>query len=192
MQQYENNTYRLSLGSLTFDENSELQLLLDSIASMISGQLPSKGVTNSAAREMFASLVRNFISDKVGIVFFNEDKNDLFGMEIHYDDGLNLQYNGNIASIIWQHRTNDPGQRRYTYQYDRCNRLRSADYAVMESGSLVNNPQYGRYNINGADNGGNGYVLTPESPTKNSFSPMTTLYLAFTFPLQQVYKCLVI
>jgi RHS repeat-associated protein len=157
LHQYENNTYYFSLNSITFDENSETQLMLDSIASMISGQLPAKGVTNSAAREMFAALVRNFISDKVGIVFFNEDKNDLFGMEIHYDDGLNLQFNGNIASIIWQHRTNDPGQRRYTYQYDRCNRLRSADYAALESGSWGNNPQYGRYNINGADSGGIGY-----------------------------------
>jgi len=59
------------------------------------------------------------------------EASDLFGMELSYQcvsgGAITAQYNGNIAALEWASRT-DEERRRYTYSYDRVNRLLEADY----------------------------------------------------------------
>jgi RHS repeat-associated protein len=71
---------------------------------------------------------------------YNDDANDLFGMELSYDGGiagLNAQplYNGNISGMKWQS-TQNKGMRGYGYQYDRLNRILKANYGELKNNSF--------------------------------------------------------
>jgi len=154
---YENLTVGFSFDGIVFDQYTEIKAMLDSVASLTDRQCPLQGISDTDTRKLIAGLIREFVSGKIGIVFFNEDNDDLFGMELHYDDGPNLQYNGNIASVVWQNKTHNPGQRMYGYTYDRCNRLKVAGYSVFANGSWTGSSENGRYSLGGADNGGIGY-----------------------------------
>ena len=57
----------------------------------------------------------------------NDDGNDLFGMELYYDNASTAQYNGNIGQINWNSATEALLQE-YHYSYDGANRLTAADY----------------------------------------------------------------
>ncbi|WKZ58469.1 MAG: DUF6443 domain-containing protein [Cyclobacteriaceae bacterium] len=94
----------------------------------------------------------------------NDDTNDLFGMDIIYNQetvnvgGTNADklYNGNISAIRWK--TNNlkdaPQERIYRYKYDAWSRMELAYYA--QKNSNVWNGNAGRFNETaGYDNNGN-------------------------------------
>jgi RHS repeat-associated protein len=62
----------------------------------------------------------------------NDDGNDLFGMELGYNNGLgtgnNPEYNGNISAVKWSANQglSNLKERAYNFSYDRMNRLLSA------------------------------------------------------------------
>ncbi|SUX46675.1 DUF6443 domain-containing protein [Chryseobacterium indoltheticum] len=82
---------------------------------------------------------------------------DLFGYEIKYTNPENTslstgRFNGNIAEIDWKTSTNpNDNKRRYTYTYDRLNRLLQGLYSEPGS-SLISNDYYNEqltYDLNG-------------------------------------------
>ena len=84
---YRNLTLGFSFDGIVFDQYTETKAMLDSVASLTDRQCPLQGISDTDVRKKLAGLIREFISGKIGIVFFNEDNDDLLGMEIHYDDG---------------------------------------------------------------------------------------------------------
>ncbi len=77
---------------------------------------------------------------------YNDDSNDLFGMELKYNDVVSInsvnttaQFNGNISAIQWK--TNNlvdaTVEKIYGFKYDVVNRLLDATYAT-KNGSLWN------------------------------------------------------
>jgi len=78
----------------------------------------------------------------------NDDTNDLFGMELKFNDvvainGINTiaQFNGNISAIQWS--TNNlvdaPTEKIYGFKYDAVNRLTDANYATKISSTWSGN-----------------------------------------------------
>jgi RHS repeat-associated protein len=85
----------------------------------------------------------------------NNDSNDIFGMEILYDQTDNLlgnagYFNGNISAVKWMTK-NGLGQataeRSYIYQYDQLNRLKNAVYADRQSSTWANIGGFDEKNI---------------------------------------------
>jgi RHS repeat-associated protein len=69
---------------------------------------------------------------------YNNDANDLFGMEFKYYkdqkiDNTKAFYNGNILEAIWKRPSQN--KKAYQYNYDDLNRITSANYRVNTSGS---------------------------------------------------------
>ncbi len=62
----------------------------------------------------------------------DEDENDVFGMQLTYNEGSNPQYNGNISSITWKNRNNSDLSH-YDFTYDGLNRLTNADFGIQSS-----------------------------------------------------------
>ncbi len=85
----------------------------------------------------------------------NNDSNDLFGMELSYNQyvsGLSStsdeQFNGNISAVKWKN-TSQSSVQGYLFNYDALNRLKKADYKY-NSGSWVNSSAYDVYgNVSG-------------------------------------------
>jgi RHS repeat-associated protein len=159
LQGYHNTDLDFELSQILFDEYCDTEELLDSIQSMVISQLSGQGITDSTPQNIIANIVREFISYKVGIVYFNEDKGDLFGMDIKYEKGPIPQFNGNISSVIWQSKENNPGQRRFDYNYDRKNRLLNADYAILENNSWTGSTENGRYSVSNLMYDENGNII---------------------------------
>jgi len=74
----------------------------------------------------------------------NDDSDDLFGMELKYNNTLDIngtviaaQYNGNISSIQWKAKNlvDAPVEKTYGFTYDALNRLLEAKYAT-KNGSV--------------------------------------------------------
>jgi RHS repeat-associated protein len=98
---------------------------------------------------------------------FNNDADDLFGMELRYDQPLSVngtnttsQYNGNISSIQWK--TNNlvtsSVSNAYGFQYDVLNRLQSADFASHNGTSY--STSLGMFNEGGLSYDRNGNILS--------------------------------
>lgn len=94
-----------------------------------------------------------------GRTAYNNDDNDLWGMELKYNNTLadlpletgnplssQRQYNGNIAEMIWKSK-GDEVKRGYGYSYDGLNRIKNANYAAFSSASELWDQELDRYNI---------------------------------------------
>ena len=86
---------------------------------------------------------------------------DLFGMELLYDQADNPQYNGNIGQVKWNSATS-PLLREYQYTYDGANRLTGADYQDS------NNPASIRYDVENLTYDLNGNIKSLKRKGKQS------------------------
>jgi len=91
----------------------------------------------------------------------NNDNNDLFGMQLHYEEavtglGNQARYNGAISAMSWQ--TNNAafpagnGERGYTYQYDGAGQLLEANYKEKPLSAWATSDKYREklsYDLNG-------------------------------------------
>ena len=91
------------------------------------------------------------------------EENDLFNEELHYQTSVipssNAQFNGNIAEEIWKNGY-DESEQGYTYQYDKANRLKSANYEydATNGGSSWNSSKV--YNESSISYDHNGNLMT--------------------------------
>jgi len=86
----------------------------------------------------------------------NDDANDVFGMEVLYDQvdntlGNTAYYNGSLSAVRWMSKDyngTSSNERSYKYDYDNLNRLKNATYADRAvSASWVNLGGYDEKNI---------------------------------------------
>lgn len=88
----------------------------------------------------------------------NDDRNDLFGLEIKRESDLAFgrseeQYNGNVSETIWKS-SRDNKQRGYAYNYDKNNRLKNALYTA--------NGEHDRFSLNDVQYDLNGNITSLE------------------------------
>ena len=151
-----------NLNILNFGENDDPQELMDTIAKLIGSQLTVLNITDSATRAGIIPMAQVYEKSVIGVVYFNKDSQDLFGMDILYNEGFSqanapAQYNGNISGIRWQQAAN-AGQRGYGFQYNRLNELNAADYIEKSSTGWDANP--GKYDEKEIEYDKNGNILT--------------------------------
>ena len=125
---------------------------------------------------------------------------DLFGMDIRYNDNLQLgataQFNGNIAEAMWKTRKpitatgSDPANilRGYAYSYDRASRITGAQYRTYEGGVWGNTST--DFTVSGIDYDGNGNLRhmnrkgttngSDTSPVKGTLDELTYVYTPAT------------
>jgi len=156
---YAGETFTFLFDSLHVNENWQLADITDSIEAVVSDQLPSYGITGATETEHLLKAVRKFISDRVALVYFNDDNDDLFGMDILYDEGLSAlggdkQYNGLVSGIRWQAAYYDSIQG-YGYEYDHAYRLTDANHGFYNDGWDVEN----RYGVNSITYDNNGNIM---------------------------------
>ncbi|MBU2651874.1 MAG: hypothetical protein KKA81_13170 [Bacteroidetes bacterium] len=136
---------------LFFDKYFEQGMILDSIDIIVRERLEELGYTDTIQIDAISSKISAFIYSDIPLVYFNEDGDDLFGMDILYNEGLTAldgtpQYNGNISGIRWQAAQYD-GIRGYGVQYDDLYQMTQAKYGDFSQGSWSVNNNYGVYNI---------------------------------------------
>ncbi len=122
----------------------------------------------------------------------NDDSNDLFGMEMLYDQSdANLantvRYNGNLSAVKWMTK-NGSGvstyERSYKYSYDAVNRYTGASYAERTTaGTGAFNNNIGGFNeaVGSYDAGGNILTLTRNSSTQGTNSNVQVDNLAYSY-----------
>ncbi len=99
----------------------------------------------------------------------NNDTNDLFGMQMAYNEtpvqvnGANTQqfYNGNISSLRWKSdiQKGTPVERAFGYEYDNRYQLDKAKFGA-KSGTGVFNNENGYYNVDNLTYDNNGNIKT--------------------------------
>jgi len=102
----------------------------------------------------------------------NGDANDLFGMQIMYDQpdaalsNVQASYSGKISAVKWMtvdEKFNKTNERSYIYNYDLLNRLTAATYGERLPGSTTNinfSTNGGAFNENGITYDENGNFIT--------------------------------
>ncbi len=153
----ENTDFGFCLNGMEFDEYDERIVIIDSITNCVLDHLANLGYTDSTTKAEVAGQVIDFMNARFGLVYFNEDYDDLFGMTLHYDDGLEdlngtPLYNGNISGIEWQAAQND-GRRGYGIQYDEENRITKAEYGLIVNNEWDDEDRYGLTNVSYDKNG---------------------------------------
>ena len=116
----------------------------------------ANGITHQRTLDQMEAFATHYAVTAFGDVFFNDDANDLWGMELKYNAYTNnnnntpLQnaalYNGNISEMTWQSRS-DNQKRGYGYQYDGLNRLTKAVYRGYKASAGNWNMESYRYNV---------------------------------------------
>jgi RHS repeat-associated protein len=99
----------------------------------------------------------------------NSDSNDLFGMQIMYEQqdanlGNTGYYNGMVSAVKWMSRDasgNSSNERSYVYAYDQTMQLTGSSYAERTAGSSGTfNVNQGAFNENGISYDENGNITT--------------------------------
>ena len=171
---------KFNLNHLEFAENDDQQELMDTIARLVDATLVSIDITDSLTRGVIINMVQVYEKSIIGTVYINNNANDLFGMDILYNEGFQElgapgRYNGNISGIRWQQVANQ-GQRGYGFQYDRLGELTNSLYADKTITGWNANP--GKYDEKEIEYDLNGNInrLKRTGPTGvNSYSSIDDL-----------------
>jgi len=95
-----------------------------------------RGAMNTAVNGLVAYAFTSPLTG--GKLIFNDDNNDLFGMELKYNYSLAAkykQYNGNISAMHWKVAGSGQQQHTYAFSYDALNQLTGAEYYAISSAS---------------------------------------------------------
>ena len=113
--------------------------------------------TDSTLKAGVSDKITGFLKGRIGLIYFNEDRDDLFGMDLFYETGLtglngNPLYNGNISGVKWQ-AAHNTGIRGYGFTYDNLNRITNAEYGLYTENGWDDENRYGisidNYDYNG-------------------------------------------
>jgi RHS repeat-associated protein len=140
-------------------------------------------------RGQLLSINNSTLSNDGGVT--NNDNNDVFGMQLLYDQSdANLNntsyFSGKLSAIKWMSKDGNnvkSYERSYSYTYDILNRLTSAAYAERSGGTGSFNRNIGGFNENGIsyDAGGNLLTLQRNSSTQGTNSFIQTDNLVYTY-----------
>ena len=152
-----------NLNGLYIDKDRDVQFICDTIQILVQNQLAGMGITDTVVIDAIGMMVKGFVKQRVGIVYFNEDQNDLFGMDLAYEEGFDElsgteQYNGNIAGIRWQVAGATPAIRGYGFQYDDLNRLMESTFGKQTGTGWSDDEE--KFSESGITYDRNGNILT--------------------------------
>ncbi len=154
----------IEFSDLAISESHILDSVLILTEDRVITSLAGMGITDDDAIGTLVSLARDHVLRIGGKHYHNDDNNDLFGLEIKYqnpiDNGMSptALFNGNISQVLWQSAT-DEVKRSYSYEYDRLNRLIDANYTAYDEvmGNWTKNTD--RYTVSNIDYDHNGNIL---------------------------------
>jgi RHS repeat-associated protein len=95
---------------------------------------------------------------------FNNDANDIFGMQFNYYKDLEIDntkacYNGNVAEIFWKSTSSNKKQG-YLYTYDDLNRLTSAGYRRYYNTNWTSSSENNNFTVGAVTYDANGNIKT--------------------------------
>ncbi len=127
-------SFSFDLSSIKIDEYAEIAYIRYQIDSIVEQVLLSENITDTSVQDVIKKIAKTHVNGKVGIVYFNEDTDDLYGMDLLYEWGFeelgaDELYNGNISGMRWQVKSAENRVRGYGFRYDDINRLTHALYA---------------------------------------------------------------
>lgn len=157
------NTFTIEYGDIEFDTYESDALVLDSLDKINESKLYQGGMTADTILEATRAQVISYLADRVALIYFNEDNDDLFGMELYYESTTSLpetnpQYNGKISAIQWQ--CSNYGERQgYSFSYDNLGRFKKANYAEYANTNTWTQ-NLNRYKVDNITYDLNGNILT--------------------------------
>jgi RHS repeat-associated protein len=174
--EYDGDSFEFVFDSVHIYDTWQLSDIIDSLNAIVADQLPSQGVTDNTEIEHFQKAVSQFIADRVALVYFNDDADDLFGMDILYNEGLSdldgdPQYNGLVSGIRWQ-AMYDGEIQGYGYEYDQAYRMTDANHGIYDEGWDTEN----RYGLSGITYDNNGNIMTLKRRGFKSYSAGTPTF----------------
>ena len=163
---------------LEINQDKDVQFIKDTIFTLVSDQMYNMGITDELVIELVGDMVKSYIVQRVGIIYFNEDSEDLFGMDILYQEGFeeldaDEQYNGNISGLRWQVKGSQSPQRGYGFVYDDLNRITKGNYGKL--GSIWSDDDE-KFSLYGISYDRNGNIMTLSRHGVTSFSGGTYDY----------------
>jgi RHS repeat-associated protein len=157
LQGYSGQSLTLDLKNFYIDADDEMEPVFDTLTTIVENELRANGISNEVHLRLLTDMAMDFIKKRTSILYFNEDNDDLFGMELYYTEGLtdsymdNIvprnQYNGNIAGMRWK--VAGGQMQAYGYDYDQLNRLTKANYAATNKTNQWDETE-NRYGVNGS------------------------------------------
>ena len=164
------NPLLVNFGTVTLTENMGTVEAMLACQDYVTAELVNNNITNVATKDALDRFAAAYAADDYGNVYFNNDENDLWGMELKYNSkssqlGNNepLQstqlYNGNIAEMHWKSGS-DNIRRAYGYQYDGLNRLTAATFKAFNYSNELWDKEVNRYSVNGISYDLNGNIGT--------------------------------
>jgi|GEM_PF-4687429 len=119
---------------MEIDQSALVGDIISLTTTIVETEMADEHLSNNNQLVEINLLVCRHILNSLGIEYFNQDNDDLFGMDILYQQGFSglggtPQYNGVISGIKWQVKGNNPGIRGYGFQYDDRYQLTDAKYA---------------------------------------------------------------
>jgi len=148
----------LNMGQLMFSESFDRQTMLVAVNDKVVAQLEELKIKDELLITAITRQVSNYFAKRIDIVYFNEDNNDLFGMDLYYNEGLSdleghMLFDGKISGMQWQTTVNS-GIRAYGFQFDELDRLTQAKYGEYTNYNWDMENKFG-LNINQYDLNGN-------------------------------------
>jgi RHS repeat-associated protein len=130
-------SFLFDLNQLHINSSSTVHDVLLAIDTKIIAELDNQNVDDVDQLEIVRNHVAVYVLNTLGISYLNEDGDDLFGMDLLYNNppsslGAASQYNGNISGIKWQS-VNDEKAKCYGFNYDKLNRLKEAQYGEWDN-----------------------------------------------------------
>ena len=145
--------FTIDYNNIKFDTYFSSSFVQDTLDKLNRNQLYAEGITEQELLDKVVIQFAQYQESRIAVIYFNEDSDDLFGMDILYEKGFTSlngtqQFNGNISGIKWQTTVNE-GLRGYGYQYDNLGRLNSANYGELSSSGTwdQNTDRFSVYNI---------------------------------------------
>ncbi len=144
-----------------FDEYQSQNFISSSISNMVEDKMHEMHFDDEVLIKSVKDYIMTFSQERIALSYFNEDRNDLFGMDLFYDTGNSTieaspQYNGLLSAIRWQSAHNT-GMRVYGYTYDSKYQMKKATYGSydVDKGWEKTN----RYSVYDIDYDKNGNIL---------------------------------
>ncbi|MEM1000876.1 MAG: DUF6443 domain-containing protein, partial [Bacteroidota bacterium] len=129
----------------------ELNNSIQSAVSELNNELQNAGAMETELYATMTVLLRLAIQSQVSPAWNNDDDHDLFGMSLHYENGLeklngDRLHTGNISGICWKSKS-DNMKRAYGFRYDAVGRLREGNFAAMSPGTTQWTTEVDHYTV---------------------------------------------
>ncbi|MDD3011524.1 MAG: DUF6443 domain-containing protein [Bacteroidales bacterium] len=138
----------LDFNGFFIDEQVSTLEVIEQADTLLAEALANYNFTNQEAITVLQNEMYKFIVATVGIVFFNDDTDDLFALDLSYDQPFSNvynigdpQYNGNISAMKWIS-ARDNTVRGYAYEYDHLNRVTKAEYYANKDNGYADEQHY--------------------------------------------------